>query len=223
MNVADSTKLSAKQETCRNAADARRTPTARAATRASTRRTHTQRTRTNIADALAQLIREGNESPTAAEVARRARVALRTVYHHYGAMEAVYEEVIRRNEPQVARLITTLELRLPLHSRVRQLVEQRCAVYQYLAPLRRAVHASHEARTSPAIRAAARRLEYVLARHASDTFSPELHGAPDRYGTLERIAALTSYDMWNRLSHVQRLSSARVQRHMTVTVLREFD
>ncbi|MFM7525509.1 MAG: TetR/AcrR family transcriptional regulator [Actinomycetota bacterium] len=219
MNVADSTKLSAKRGTSRKAADARRTPTASA----STRRTHTQRTRTNIADALAQLIREGNESPTAAEVARRARVALRTVYHHYGAMEAVYEEVIRRNEPQVARLITTLEPRLPLHSRVRQLVEQRCAVYQYLAPLRRAVCASHGARTSPAIRAAARRLEYVLARHASDTFGPELHGAPDRYGTLERIAALTSYDMWNRLSQVQRLLSARVQRHMTVTVLREFD
>ncbi|MFM8446027.1 MAG: hypothetical protein ACKN9Z_01510, partial [Actinomycetota bacterium] len=60
MNVADSTKLSAKQGTRRKAADARRTPTPRAATRAATQRTHTQRTRTNIADALAQLIREGN-------------------------------------------------------------------------------------------------------------------------------------------------------------------
>ncbi|MFM8969534.1 MAG: hypothetical protein ACKOI3_04755 [Actinomycetota bacterium] len=63
----------------------------------------------------------------------------------------------------------------------------------------------------------------MLARYTTDTFGPELHGAPDRYGTLERIAALTSYDMWNRLSHVQRLSSAHVQRHMTVTVLREFN
>jgi len=191
-------------------------------TKRSTRKHHSP-TRTNIADALTQLIREGNESPTAAEVARRARVALRTVYHHYGPMEAVYEEVIRRNEPQVARLIVTLDPRLPLYSRVCQLVEQRCAVYQHIAPLRRAVRASEEARTSPPIRAAARRLEYVLARHASNTFAPELHGTPDRYGTFERIAALTSYDMWNRLSHVQRLSTARVQRHMTVTVLREFN
>ncbi|MFM8417772.1 MAG: hypothetical protein ACKOAT_09865, partial [Actinomycetota bacterium] len=126
-------------------------------------------------------------------------------------------------EPHVARLITTLDPRLPLYLRVRQLIEQHCAVYQYLVPLRRAVRASHEARTSPAIRAAARRLEYVLARHASDTFAPELHGAPDRYGTLERIAALTSYDMWNHLSHAQGLSTARAQRHMMVTVLREFD
>ena len=186
------------------------------------RHLRTERTRTRIADAMTALIHEGCDSPRAVDIAKRAGVSPRTVFHHFKDMETLYVEIIRQNEPRVARLVVTLDPALPLDARARALVEQRHEIYRVLAPLRRAVQASDEARTSPAIRAAGRRLQHVLARHAAESFAGELHGRPDRFSALERIAAVTSYEMWNHFVHVQRLGAARLKRHMLIEVLREF-
>ena len=200
MNVAVSTKPNTKQ----------RSSSERAA-----------RTRLKITDAFRALVYEGSGSPRMRDVAQRAGVSLRTVFHHFHDVETLYEEVIRILELQVSRLIEAQDTRCPLHARVRRLVTQRCAVYRTIAPLRRAVLASPEVRSSPSIAAYKRRLDYVLSRNASETLSPELRRAADRYGSLERITAVTSYEMWSHLSSVQRLSPSRVERHMTIAVMRE--
>jgi AcrR family transcriptional regulator len=200
MNVAVSTKPNTKQ----------RSSSERAA-----------RTRLKIIDAFRALVYEGPGSPRMRDVAQRAGVSLRTVFHHFHDVETLYEEVIRILELRVSRLIEAQDTRTPLHVRVRRLVTQRCAVYRTIAPLRRAVLASPEVRSSPSIAAYKRRLDYVLSRNTSETLSPELRRAADRYGSLERITAVTSYEMWSHLSSVQRLSPSRVERHMTIAVMRE--
>ncbi|MEY4400774.1 MAG: hypothetical protein RL072_639 [Actinomycetota bacterium] len=200
MNVAVSTKPSTKQ----NIASVR-----------------AARTRSMIIDAFRALVYEGPGSPRMRDVAQRAGVSLRTIFHHFSDVETLYEEVIGMLELQVSRLIEAQDTRSPLHSRVRRLVAQRCAVYRTIAPLRRAVLASPEVRSSPAIAAYKRRLDYVLSRNVSETLSPELRGAPDRYGSLERITAVISYEMWSHLSNVQRLSPSRVERHMMIAIMRE--
>ena len=70
----------------------------------------------------------------------------------------------------------------------------------------------------------AQHLYQHVAFHArgAESFAAELLGRPDRFSALERIAAVTSYEMWNHFVHVQRLGAARVKRHMLVEVLREF-
>lgn len=200
MNVAVSTKPNTKQ----------RSSSERAA-----------RTRLKIIDAFRALVYEGPGSPRMRDVAQRAGVSLRTVFHHFHDVETLYEEVIRILELRVSRLIEAQDTRIPLHVRVRRLVTQRCAVYRTIAPLRRAVLASPEVRSSPSIAAYKRRLDYVLSRNTSETLSPELRRAAGRYGSLERITAVTSYEMWSHLSSVQRLSPSRVERHMTIAVMRE--
>lgn len=169
-----------------------------------------------------QLVHEGNYAPTIAEVARRSRVGIRTVFHHFGDIEGLYAEMIRRNEPTIARCIVELDPQMPLGTRVRQLVAQRCELYARIAPLRNAMRARAGACDSPTIRDASRRLRFALAHHASRTFAPELKGRADRFGTLERIAALTSYELWDHLVRVQKLSATKVRRHMVISVLREF-
>jgi len=179
------------------------------------------RTRLTLIDAFIALLEEGDLSPSMPAIARRAGVSLRSVYYHFRDTESLYESVIRHQEPLVLRLIVSLDKAATLRSRVRELVAQRCEVYRLIAPLRRAVQSNHEVRNSPVIREARRRLEYVLARHTNDTFAGELLDAPDRFGASERIAAATSFEMWDYLSRVQRFSASRVEQHMIVAVLHE--
>lgn len=211
MHVASSTKSIGKLEVRPHSVAARDARSARAA-----------RTQTAIADAMISLIREGVTSPTAADVARRANTGVRTVFAHFGKMERLYTEIIRRIEPQVASLITSLDHRLDLADRTNGLVAQHFAINELIAPLRRAMRVNEHARSSPAIRDASRRLDYVLSRHVSETFAAELHNRPDRYGALERIAVHLSFDVWDHFVRVQQLPITRAQRHVTVTVLREF-
>ena len=180
------------------------------------------RTRKAIADAMLSLIGEGVTTPTATDIARRTGTGVRTVFAHFGHMEDLYAEIIRRIEPQVAGLISPLDARLDLVDRVHAVVDQRFAINALIAPIRRAMRVNEYARSSPAIRDASRRLEYVLSRHASETFAAELHNQPDRYGVLERIAVHTSFEVWDHFVRVQRLPIARARRHIVITVLREF-
>ena len=186
------------------------------------RHRRTERTRERIAKAMTALIYEGCESPRTTDIARRAGVSPRTVFHHFKDMETLYSEIIRQTEPRVARLIVSLDPNSTLHNRADSLIEQRFEIYRLIAPLRRAVRASNEARTSPAILEAGRRLQHVLARHAAETFAAELRGKPDRFGALERIAAVTSFETWNHFVNVQRLGASRTKRHMMLVVMREF-
>jgi AcrR family transcriptional regulator len=179
------------------------------------------RTRLTLIDAFIALLDEGDLSPSMPAIARRAGVSLRTLFYHFRDTESLYESVIRHQEPLVLRLIVSLDKSATLRSRVRELVTQRCEVYRLIAPLRRAVQSNTQVRTSAAIRAARRRLEYLLARHVNETFAGELCAIPDRFGASERIAAATSFEMWDYLSRVQRLSASRVERHMVVAVLHE--
>src|SRR5271155_5351046 len=60
-----------------------------------------QRTRRSVAEALMQLLRDGESDPTAKAVARRAGVSLRLVFHHFADMDDLY------------RFVAALQLRRP--------------------------------------------------------------------------------------------------------------
>lgn len=211
MHVADPTKKTTEGATWHDRGSPRDARSARAV-----------RTRVALVDALVTLINEGSRCPTIPEVARRAGVGVRTVFHHFSNMDGLYAEVVARLEPRVARVLIPLDPESDLGSRVNDLVAQRCAIHSLLAPIRRCVRANESVLKASTMQSAERRLEYVLARHASRTFAAELRGRPDRYGVLERITALTSFEVWDRLVHTQRVPESRAQRHIVVTVMREF-
>ncbi|MHB1090468.1 MAG: TetR/AcrR family transcriptional regulator, partial [Ilumatobacteraceae bacterium] len=53
-----------------------------------------QRTRTAISDAMLQLLEEGHDEPRAQQVAQRADVSVRTLFHHFEDMEGLYIEIV---------------------------------------------------------------------------------------------------------------------------------
>jgi AcrR family transcriptional regulator len=186
------------------------------------RSARTVRTRTRIADALIAAALAGETRLCVAEIARRADVAVRSVYYHFENMESLYAEAVRRYEPRVAQLIVAIDGRLTLEARVRRLVAQHDAVYHAIAPLHAAIRANPEAADSPVVRDAMQRLRVALDFHVRETLRDELRAVPDRHAARERIIAATSFETWRHLVSVQELSRLRRTRHMTTSVMFEF-
>ena len=65
------------------------------------RRQRSERSRSQIIEAMFSLIREGEMSPSAARVAERAEVGLRTVFRHFEDMDSLYVEMAERISSEV--------------------------------------------------------------------------------------------------------------------------
>ncbi|MBU6156953.1 MAG: TetR/AcrR family transcriptional regulator, partial [Alphaproteobacteria bacterium] len=70
------------------------------------RRKRGDQSRRKIVDAMIALVREGEMSPSAAQVAERASVGLRTVFRHFDEMEILYREIA---EVTRARILPALQ------------------------------------------------------------------------------------------------------------------
>lgn len=64
-------------------------------------------TRQKIVDAFTGLVVEGQLTPTAEQVARRADVGLRTVFRHFDDMDALYREISVDIDLQIQPLLRT--------------------------------------------------------------------------------------------------------------------
>ena len=76
------------------------------------RRRRSGRSRRQIIKAMFELLREGNMSPTAVEVAEHASVGLRTVFRHFEDMESIFEEMTEE-----LKSVTMPKVLAPLESR----------------------------------------------------------------------------------------------------------
>ena len=118
-------------------------PRARSATRTAPnqRRLRGEQTRQEIAEAVIALLEEGGSIPTARQVAERAGVSLRLVFHHFDDMEAVFEEAAMLQGLRHWRLITDADPSLPLHKRIVHITTQRRRLFEAITPVRRAANA----------------------------------------------------------------------------------
>lgn len=100
------------------------------------RRKRGDQSRRQIVDAMIELVRSGEMSPSAAQVAERAGVGLRTVFRHFDEMEILYREmaeVIRaRIMPEVVKPYSGNTWR----ERLGELINRRIALYDEIMPLK---------------------------------------------------------------------------------------
>ena len=99
------------------------------------RRQRSGRSRRKIIEALFELMREGEMSPTAAAVAERANVGLRTVFRHFEDMESIFEEMT-----QDLKAVTLPKLLAPLESttwqdKLMEAVDRNVDVYEQVFPM----------------------------------------------------------------------------------------
>lgn len=99
------------------------------------RRQRSGRSRRQIIEALFELMREGEMSPTAAMVAERANVGLRTVFRHFEDMESIFEEMT-----EDLKAVTMPKLLRPLESatwqdKLMEAVDRHAEIYEEVFPM----------------------------------------------------------------------------------------
>ena len=97
-----------------------------------------QRTKMAIADALLQLISEGDLTPTARRIAVRAGVSERSIFQHFPVLEELFRVAAERQFQIIQSVITPIDKKLDLDSRIALFVEERVKVLEILMPIRRA-------------------------------------------------------------------------------------
>ncbi len=180
-----------------------------------------RRTRRNVADALVELLREGDPDPTAKIVAARAAVSLRLVFHHFADMDDLYHFVaalqLRRQWSDMPRLSS----RLSLASRIERTVAHRAVLFEEISPVRRTL--ACRAPSSPAIAQAIAAADNLLLEGLRTTFAPEISElAPALRGEyLAALDASSSWEIWERLRNPSGLGVRAARRLMTrlLTVL----
>ena len=180
-----------------------------------------ERTREAIAEALLELLNEGVLRPRAQEIAKRADVAVRTVFQHFDDMEGLYAEILRRQSERIAPFLAPLDPHRSTADKVRTLIEMRDNMYALAAPLRRGMIRIAAAANSKTFESALEELRRVMTQQIQQGFVKELHLYTDPYDVLPRIEAITSFEMWDHFTQIQGASRTAVRSHMTIMVMRE--
>ncbi len=181
------------------------------------------RARAAIVDALFALIEEGDLRPSAARIAERAGVSLRSVFQHFKDVESLFAALADRQRERLAPLAARVPGDGPLSKRLDAFVATRARLLEVIAPLRRAALLmepfSHEL---GARLAAFRRLK---AEEVRRVFAPELarRSPAARRRLLAALVAASSWSTWQALRDHQGLSRAEARHvlHHTLGALLE--
>ena len=182
--------------------------------RADGRTRRSQRSRRAILEALHELVGAGELRPTAHQVAERAGVGLRTVFRHFSDMETLFAEMNARVREEIAPLRRARPAPGPLDERARELVAQRAALFERIAPFKRSGQLARH--RSEFLQEENRRMVRDLREQLREAL-PELADAPAEVA--DAIELLTSFEAWERLRGDQRLGARRAREATEAAVL----
>ena len=183
-----------------------------------------ERTRAAVASALLALLEAGHIQPTAAEIAERARVSLRSVFQHFEDMESLYAAVADAQMERLGHFISQEIAEGPLVSRVTAFVERRSELLETVTPVRRAAILQEPFSQELAGRL---RSAHDMARSELErTFVPELASIPagERADAVWALDVATNWSAWDTSRRMNGLSiedSKRVMERMIVALLKE--
>ena len=173
-----------------------------------------ERTRAKIAQAVIDLLGSSRQPPTAKQVAARAGVSVRLVFHHFEDLDTLYSAVAHAQIERHWRSIRPVPPDLPLPTRIERTVSQRAALFDAISPVRR--RAVTLALRHGGVAEGLDQTNAMLRTWLESTFAEELRAAGR--GSRELGAALEavgSWEMWERLRHLQGLPSATARRIVT--------
>jgi AcrR family transcriptional regulator len=147
------------------------------------------KTRDAIADALLDLLTEGNLRPTAREIAARAGVSLRSVYVHFDDLEDLYCVAAARHFERVAPMLDPVQSTGDLRDRAAALVDRRVRLYDKIGAVGRATE--RQAPFSPTLNRIVRQAYAGSRRELERVFDRELR----EYSTERRAAVLAIVDV----------------------------
>ncbi|HZR85099.1 MAG TPA: TetR/AcrR family transcriptional regulator [Candidatus Binatia bacterium] len=183
-----------------------------AAVRIDGRLARSERSRRAVVDAMLDLIESGDERPTAARIAERAGVSLRSVFQHFENLEVLLATAADRQFARLRPLLKPIDLDGTRADRLRIFAARRARLLESLAPVRRA--ALREEARSPVIAHRLRRFRELGRLEVERVFARELAalGEVDRRDAVSSLAAAASFSTWDELRRHQELSPARARR-----------
>jgi len=177
-----------------------------------------ERNRHLVAEALLQLLEEGEAQPTAQMIAKKSGVSTSTIFRLYDDLEAIRDTVIQRRLEQVKHLLVDVPSELPLEDRITQLVNLRSQFYEKVAPVRRLVVPQRS--TSEHINTVLTINENAFFTRQKNLFADEIAGLKSGDEILQAIDNLMSWESWDRLRSIQKLSIQKSKRVLTAALSR---
>ncbi len=180
------------------------------------RRAKGVRNRRALLDALVALVDEGATRPSVPEIARRAGVSVRTVYHQFDSIQQLLEAGVYLQAARHRDLLFTIPPRGTSELRVTALCRQRRFYFEAVTPIRRFALSRTTEGVTPETLADADRA--VLRDQLAHTLAPELvvrgdHG-PDLLDALEHAMG---WEAWNGLRDGRARSPTSAERVMALT------
>lgn len=169
------------------------------------RRQRSDASRRKIAQAMIDLLREGEADPSADQVAERAGVGRRTVFRLFSDMEGVFREMhaimTARLTPEFSRALTAPTWR----GRLDELIERRAKTFEQMLPIKTAADARRY--TSNFLKTEHKNITR-LQRQALLAVLPATLARNDM---LEALDLTLSFEAWRRLRYEQDLSLKQAQ------------
>jgi TetR/AcrR family transcriptional regulator of autoinduction and epiphytic fitness len=153
------------------------------------------RNRQAIVDAALAFVAEKNALPSAQDVAVRAGVAPRSVFHHFSSLDSLLAEAAESQAGRWLALLSPLEPGLDLSERLAAALAQRIALFEQIGAVRRVA-----VRLESSSQVLAERLQYsrdALRRHLRRALDPELSELDP--AAAAGIEAAASWEMWDLL------------------------
>ena len=176
------------------------------------RRRRRERGRVAVVDAMIDLILDGGQSPTAAQIADSADVSIASVYRYFDSLDELRRLGVQRYLERIDHLIAIPDIGAgPLVERVEAFVASRLEFYRITEPIARL--SRRQAFDIEEMRTTISRLRATLADQVAQQFTPELAAlAPAaRQDRVAAIAVLTSFESWD-LMQDQGLDRAAIRR-----------
>jgi len=190
------------------------------------RNARAEKTRAAVAAGLLALFEDGHLQPTAAEIAGRAGVSLRSVFQHFEDMESLYAAVADAQMQRLGHFISQEAAGEPLTDRLAAFIERRATLLETVTPVRRAALLQE-----PFSEVLAQRLRWAhdMAREEVErTFDPELATIPvgERADIVWALDVATNWSAWDtsrRLNGLLIEDSKRVMGRMITALLKEIN
>ena len=182
------------------------------------RRRRGQDNRARIVAAMLEMIRDGEVTPSAEQVAERAQVGLRTVFRHFKDMDSLYSEMSEVIGREVRAISEQPFRSAEPRGRVLELVARRGEAFEKIAPFKRASEVlRHRSRFLDADND---RLVVALRSILEHVAPPPVVADRER---LETLDLLLSWESWARLRREQGLSPAQARKVLESAIGRVLD
>jgi AcrR family transcriptional regulator len=171
--------------------------------------------RKQIIQAALDLVREGNPTPNAGQVAERAQLGLRSVFRHFKDMESLFHGMLEEVQELVMPIAAQPVTGDSFAERLNCLIEIRYAVFERVNPYQDSV--DHYIITSPLFKKRREMEAQFLRLQLENVLSAVQDIDPD---TVEAIDLLLCYVAWRRMRTIQGLTTAQIKTIVTRSVMK---